>query len=582
MRRLTQYLILTVCVVFLASCDTSYKARRVVDISDTPSLSAADQRKYEYYFLEAVQLEQIGRFDEAFEMLNHCLSICPSAPSALYNIANYYMVLDQKDKTLEALLRAVEAEPKNYWYRQTLASFYQSNREYDKAIAILEEMQQLFPKRNGELLPALVSLYSHTSKYDKVIDALARLEALIGKSEAISMEKSRNYLLMGNKEGAFKEIETLATEYPENLYYRVILAEVYMEHSRNTEAEELLHAVLSEEPDYGPAQIALTQYYKLQGDTLHYHAMVDSVIISSHVNDDTKVGLMTQLIKEQTDSSQVMRLFERGIAQPQRTAKLAHLCVQYMLSHHQPEERVRPILLRMLEIEPDHIQAHLQLLAYAAKRNDVEEIIDICSKAIDYNPEILEFYYYKAIGLYQTGQIAEALYTYQKAAEQITQESDTELASDIYTALGDLHHEVGDTDQAYLYYDSALVYNPSNILVLNNYAYFLSEEDKELQKAEQMSLRTLKAEPENATYLDTYAWILYKQQRYPEALINIEKALAADSTASDVLYEHAGDICYRLGDTTRALQYWQQALELQHKAEAVDEKLVKKIKLKRL
>ena len=137
-------------------------------------------------------------------------------------------------------------------------------------------------------------------------------------------------------------------------------------------------------------------------------------------------------------------------------------------------------------------------------------------------------------------------------------------------------------EEAYHCYDSALVYNPSNVLVLNNYAYYLSVEEKELDKAEQMSLRTIKAEPGNPTYLDTYAWILYKQQRYEEAYTYIEQALAADSVPSDVLYEHAGDICYRMGDTARAVDYWKQALEVQRKAEAVEQRLEKKVRTKKM
>ena len=144
------------------------------------------------------------------------------------------------------------------------------------------------------------------------------------------------------------------------------------------------------------------------------------------------------------------------------------------------------------------------------------------------------------------------------------------------------HHVAEQPEEAYHCYDSALVYNPSNILVLNNYAYYLSEENKELDKAEQMSLRTIKAEPNNATYLDTYAWILYKQQRFEEALVYIEQALAADSVPSDVLYEHAGDICFRMGDVARAVDFWKQALEVQRKAEAVEQRLEKKVRTKKM
>ena len=211
-----------ILIVLLTACGTARKS--LVPEKEEVVLSASDQRKYEYYFLESVKLEQQGQYSEAFEMLQHCLAICPTASSALYKTANYYFALNQKEKAAEALLGAVEGEPDNYWYRQTLASYYQSNREYDKAIATIEEMQQRFPNRNSELLPALIGLYNHTGQYDKVIDALTRLELLTGKSEAISMEKMRNYLLMGNKEGAFSEREELASEYPDNLYYRVILA----------------------------------------------------------------------------------------------------------------------------------------------------------------------------------------------------------------------------------------------------------------------------------------------------------------------------------------------------------------------
>lgn len=578
--KLRQLLILFVSATLMVSCATHRRVNS--STKQEVILSIEDQRRYEYFFLEAVHLEQQERYDEAFEMISHCLSIAPEAPSALYKAATYYFFLNRKEMALEALTKAVEGEPDNYWYRQTLASYYQTNREYDKALAVLEEMQRLFPKRNGELLPALVGLYSHTQQYDKVVDALERLEELMGKSEAISMEKSRNYLFMGDKESAFGELEALAAEYPENSYYRVILGSMYMEQGRMPDALPLLQEVLAEEPDNGPAKIALTQYYKQLADTVQYHAMVDSVLMTPTVDDDTKVKMMVQLVMDKTDSIYVMALFDRVMQQPQRSAKVGHLCVQYMLKMGQPEERVRPILLRMLEAEPDHIQAHLQLLSYAARRNDMEEVISVCSAAIDYNPEVLDFYYYKAIGLYQTGNLQEALETYRKATSQITAESNTELVSDIYAAMGDLYHVSEQPEEAYHCYDSALVYNPSNILVLNNYAYYLSEENKELDKAEQMSQRTIKAEPNNATYLDTYAWILYKQERYEEALTYIERALATDSVASDVLYEHAGDICYRMGDTARAVSYWKQALEVQRKAEAVEEKLEKKVRTKKM
>lgn len=566
------------CVVLLTSCGTMRKG--IVSSNEAVELSFSDQRKYEYYFLEAIRLEHQERYDEAFETFQHCRAICPSAPSVLYKLANYYFALGQKDEAAKALLCAVEGAPDNYWYRQTLAAYYRGNREYDKAIAVIEEMQALFPKRNGELLPALVGLYGQTEQYDKVIDVLERLELLTGKSEAISLEKMRNYLLMGNQEKAFGEMEALAAEYPDNSYYRVVLAEVYMDFGRVADAEPILLGILAEEPDNAPAKIALVEYYKQQSDTVSYLAMADSVMMSTYVSDDFKVRLMVQLIKENTDGVLLMNLFERAMKLPQQTANLGHLCVQYMLSMEQPEERIRPILLRMLEIEPDHIPARSQLLSYAAVSGDMDEVVRICSEGIDYTPEVLAYYYYKGLGLYYSnGVIDEALEIFQQALRQVSEESDAEMVGDIYTIMGDLLHAKGETEESYACYDSALQYTPSNMLVLNNYAYFLAEEGRLLEKAEMMSRRTVEAEPTNATYLDTYAWVLYKLQRYAEALTYIEQALASTSQPGDVLYEHAGDICYQLGDTLQALDYWCKALDLQRVAGAIDKSLEKKIRL---
>ena len=571
-----RHILLLLFIVLFASCGT---ARRGVVPNEEVTLSVSDQRKYEYYFLEGIRLEQQERYDESFEMLQHCLSICPTAPSAQSKLANYYFAMNQKDKAHEALLCAVEGEPDNYWYRQTLALYYQSNREYDKAIEAIEEMQTRFPKRNGELLPALVGLYTHTAQYDKVIDALSRLEQITGKSEAISMEKMRNYLLVGNQEEAFGEVEALAAEYPDNSYYRVVLAEVYMNYGRADEAETILRDILSEDPNNAPAKITLAEYYKQQGEMVSYLDMADSIIMAPEVNEDFKVRMMAQLIKEGQDSLWVMDLFERAIALPQQSARLGHLCAQYMASIEQPEERIRPVLLRILEIEPDHIPARSQLLSYAASHNDVEEMVHLCSEGIDYNPEVLEYYYYKGIGLaYYIHRPDEALETFRNALRQVTEESNAELVSDIYTTMGDLLQEQGEMNAAYDSYDKALQYKPANHLVLNNYAYSLAEEGIELEKAEQMSRRTIEAEPDNATYLDTYAWILYKLQRYDEALTHIEHAIEVDEASSDVLYEHAGDIHHRLGHKAQALDYWHKALLWQREHGTVDKDLEKKIK----
>ena len=127
--------------------------------------------------------------------------------------------------------------------------------------------------------------------------------------------------------------------------------------------------------------------------------------------------------------------------------------------------------------------------------------------------------------------------------------------------MGDLFHERGLVAEAYAAYDSCLQWKDDNIMCLNNYAYYLSEQGEQLDKAETMSLKTVKADPKNATYLDTYAWILFMQARYAEARIYIDQALQNDTDSNAVITEHAGDIYALNNDMDKALAFWQEALK---------------------
>ena len=131
--------------------------------------------------------------------------------------------------------------------------------------------------------------------------------------------------------------------------------------------------------------------------------------------------------------------------------------------------------------------------------------------------------------------------------------------ADFYAAMGDLLFEKGRKAEAYAAYDSCLQWKDDNLGCLNNYAYYLSLDGDSLDKAERMSHATVKAEPENATYLDTYAWILFMQKRYAEARVYIDQAVKNDADSSAVILEHAGDIHAMAGDAEEAVRLWRQA-----------------------
>ena len=534
-------------------------------------LSAEDRRKFDYFFLEALRLKEKNDLDGAFEMYTHCLHIHPKSAVVLYELAKFHMYLGQQEKGENALVNAVELAPDNYWYKETLASYYQNKGANEKAIQVVEDMASQFPFRLEPLM-ALVDLYTRARNYEQVIHTLNRLELLDGKSEQISMEKFRIYLAMDNDEQAFTEIENLAKEYPYDMRYLTILGDVYLENGKQEEAYQTFQKVLQTEPEYTPALMSMASYYEKSGKDSLYRAQLDALLLNEKVESSAKMNIMRQLIlrSEQTDkdSTQIITLFDAILEQEQENADIAMLAAQYLLTKKM-EKEAKPVLNKVLEIDPENKPARLQLLSFAISKQNLDEIIEVCKPAVEYMPDALEFYYYLGIAHYQKEQNEEALEVFKKGVKQVKPDSDKSLVSDFYTIMGDLYHLKSMNQEAYEAYDSALVYKNDNIGALNNYAYYLSLEKKDLDKAEEMSYRTVKAEPNNATYLDTYAWILFEKGKYAEARIYMDQVMQIGSDKSSVIFEHCGDIYYKCGESEKALEYWMEAEKLA--GEATDE-----------
>jgi tetratricopeptide (TPR) repeat protein len=225
-----------------------------------------------------------------------------------------------------------------------------------------------------------------------------------------------------------------------------------------------------------------------------------------------------------------------------------------------PRDTIDRALEQVLAIAPDDAAARLQLVRSAWMDEDTDRVIALCQTARQYNPDEMAFYYYQGMTHYQRGEKDEALNTFQNGIGVINDESDPAIVSDFYAIMGDLLHERGQARQAFEAYDSCLQWKDDNLGCLNNYAYYLSELGQQLEKAEEMSRRTIKAESKNATYLDTYAWILFQQKRYAEARIYIDQALQHDSLPGAVIHEHAGDIYAQCGDIDGAILQWGKAL----------------------
>ena len=525
--------------------------------------TADDSRRYNAFFLEAICERAKGNNDAAFDLLRHCVEIDSTKSEAYFYLAQYYGALKQKERAVACIEKALALEPTNSTYQETLANTYINLRQYDKAATVLEDLYNKHHDRD-DVLGVLVQLYEEQHDYEAAIKTLTKLETVEGKSERLSYAKSNFYTQLGDKKAAIAEMKKLADQYPNDPNYRGLYANTLFVNGQKEKALEIYDDILKSEPENRNALMALLAYEKDEGDPEKAEALTEKVLLSKNITSQDRVLLMRQEIgkseQEGGDSTRVLYLFRKMLDQPQMDADVAILCATYMNLKKMPNDTISGVLEQVLKVAPDNAAARLQLVSYAWQANDMKRIISLCQDARQYNPDEMAFYYYQGIAYYREEQLDQALNSFQNGIGVINQQSDPDIVSDFYAVMGDILHQKGKDKEAYAAYDSCLVWKDDNYGCLNNYAYYLSEKGVQLDKAEQMSYRAIKAEPKNATFLDTYAWILFKQERYSEAKIYIDQTLQCDSDTSAVLLEHAGDIYYFAGDKEKALDFWKQAL----------------------
>lgn len=539
---------------------------------------SSDDRRYNYYFHEATRLRIQKKYDASYDMLQHCLAIRPHSPSALYELAQYYIVLKHNEKGTAIMAEAVKNAPDNYWYAQGLANLYVQQNRLEEAAALLEDMDKRFPQKI-DVMYSLLQVYSRLANYDKSIELLDKLEVRIGKNEQISMQKFAIYDQQGNDEKAMAELKSLADEFPTDYRYQVILGDAYLQKEKYKEAFDVYQKILKAEPDNAMAMYSLAAYYEQTGQTEKYDQQLNSVLLNRKVDASTKEDVMRRLIirneNSKKDSTIVINLFDRIMEQEPDEAQLPMLYAQYLYSKNMVEKAI-PVLKQVLQIEPTNNAARMTLLGEAVKKEDYDEVIDICQTGTQADPEMLEFYYYLAIGYNQQQRTDSVISVCKRALEHVADENETSIISDFYAMMGDAYHTKNLVKETFEAYDKSLEYNSNNIMALNNYAYYLSLERRDLDKAEEMSYKTVKAEPNNATYLDTYAWILFEKANYEQAKIYIDQALQNDENLSAEVLEHCGDIYYHTGEIEKALEFWQKAKQNGSKSTTIDQKIRQK------
>ena len=538
-------------------------------------------QSYNYFFLEGVRQQEMGNLTAAFDLLRHARDLNPNAPEVYYLLAPYYVDLKDDTRSRAYYERAATLDPENSSYIEKLGQLYVSQKDYPNAINAYEKLYAL-NKARVDVLQILYQLYGSQNEFQQMINVLNRIEVLEGSSEQISLSKMQIYEQMGEKRKEYDELKSLVDSHPLDLNYKVMFGNWLLQNGKKKEAVKLYRNVLKEEPTNALAKLSLLDYYRTIGAQATVDVITQELLQSPKTEKETKIALLRQVISSNqqanvSDSAEVMKLFSQALSVPQTDADILMMKAAYMSLKKMPKAEINRVYEQAIDVEPDNSRARIALIQNIWDTGDYDKVIAICRPAQEYNPEEMVFYYFQGMAQYQKHENDAALQTFRKGVSQIKADSNPDVVSDFYALMGEILHEKGRLAESFQAYDSCLQWKPDNIAAMNNYAYYLSEANKDLPKAEQLSYKTIKAEPNNSTFLDTYAWILFQQKRYEEAKIYIDQAIRSDSTLTGVVKEHAGDIYAMTGDIDKALEFWQQSLKGGNQSAV----LKKKIQLKK-
>lgn len=524
--------------------------------------SAMQARPYDVLFLDAMEQRLHDNDTLAMRLFKQCVRLDSMRSESYFFLAPYYYERQQPDSAFLCYQRAAALEPDNVTYAETLVQVYLSTEKYDDAAQLVERLLKTHP---GQLdkLRLLYNLYRHRDSLEGAFSALQRIEDIDGKSERLSYEKSELLTRMGRHSEAVAEMRVLAEAHPADLNYRGFYADILMMNDSTDKAIELYHDILGKDPLHANSLASLRSWHAMQGDTAMVDSLTRRLLLHSTLNDEQRLRLMQQVsgnvLKTQSDPSRVLALFHELLAQPDADPTQAMLCSVFMKELKMPTDSLAEMYQTALILKPDYAEARFALVRLAWENEQYDEVIAQCQQARRYNPEEMAFYYYQAIAYNIMQMPVLALDALRNGISVITKDTSPDLASDFYAIMGDLLHEQGHKREAYAAYDSCLAYKPDNAGCLNNYAYFLALDNHQLDRAEQMAQAAIKVDPKSFNALDTYAWILFQQQRYAEARIYIEEAIMVDTTKSWVIFDHAGDIYLKLDNRETAVDQWQKA-----------------------
>lgn len=527
-----------------------------------------DRRKSSYIFLEAQKEKSRDEPDAYFDLLKRAYELDSTNTAAAFYLGHCMFSMRGSDmphyeRALALIKRHFDAHPEDLYETTYYSDACMMLGKDEQALDALEGLCSLNPNKL-ELQARLAQAYTRTGRFNESNATLDSIKLHHGNSFQLASNKINNFIALNDTVGAIKEMNELLATAPRNASYNMGMAGVMQQFGMSDSALHYLNVAQEAEPQNGYTYLAKAEYYQETGDTAAYEQQIYNALISDNLEVESKLGVLVTYLRKQMGSGDTTRrpqeLFEVLLSQHPHEADIHTLYSDYLIARDDYKGAAEQQGY-VLDINPTDAAGWRKLMIIDIMAEDYPAAISAAERALEYNPDSLDLYQYIAPAYFQMKQYDKSLATYQKALT-LVDSTDVETRSDLVGGMGDVYFEMGDTVRSFQYYEDALKLFPLNIGIMNNYAYFLSLCERDLDKAERMSAMTIKAYPDNSTYLDTYAWVLYKKGDLEKALDYIKRAIDNDDDPSSDLLEHYGDILEANGDHEHAIEQWKKALLL--------------------
>ncbi|MFT6801271.1 MAG: tetratricopeptide (TPR) repeat protein [Salibacteraceae bacterium] len=570
------FVLVVLASLVLGSCASTKLASKNETVQKTP-LKGRDKVAFDETFFNGMSAKYSGDYKAASAYFQQCLLVDPNNAAVKFELSNLFIQMGYNEQAVVMGEEVVASEPDNRWFLENLAEVYLNAKKYKEGAVVYEKLIQKNPNERSYYYE-LGSAYLYDNDAPNAIRIYENLEALTGFENSLAEQLYKLYEHQGMAIKAESKLVELMDSNPSEIRYVSMLAAFYKKRGETEKSINLYETLKTEHPNDPYVKLALYEYYTELGQKEEAFKNLEEAFGSKKVKIDSKMGILLALldvsVKDMEVKAEMYKLME-VLAEAHPSDPKTWAVYGDFLYEENKKKDAREKYLKSIAIDNSKYKVWNQVLFIDSELNEVDSILVHSASCIELFPNQVLPHYFNGLGHLQKKQYLPAITSLEEAKE--LSYGMPELEVQIMANLGDAYYQSGNIQKAWLAYDHSLRMNPSNDYVLNNYAYFLSLEGVDMQKAEEMSKRTVDRNPKSPVYLDTYGWVLFKSAKYSEAVVYLQKAVDFDPNKSAEIREHLGDAQAMNGQVRDALENWKLALI----KGGGSNKLAEKIKLKK-